>query len=202
MSAGLDLSIAGDTRSLTKHLSKTQKKIIPQAAATALNKTTAKAKTLAKRTIVKKTRLAQKLFKRQFKVFKARPKNLASKIWVGLKKGARLKDIPQGKRKKILKSLGGSKPFRVTLKSGRTGTFVRVKSTGSRKGSKGWTKGRSRTSSKNLPIIDHDSRMVVFLPDDTRELLQAATKTVFDRDFKKIFKNEIKFRLKKLGKPR
>lgn len=193
------ISIKSDVKDLTRKLSRQQRVVIPQATADTLNKVISKINTATKKTLAAAVGVAQKHFKTRFHVYRANARRLKVKNWIGLRYGVRASELPGAAQRRTLKGLNvQSKPFMATMKSGKTKHFVRVEKTGSTKDSRGRTKGRPHTSSKNLPIVDIFSRSV-HLPENSRVIHKRLASEIMRREFRKTFRKQLKFRLKKKG---
>lgn len=197
------VSMKYEVDGLRRRLNKTQRQVIPLAASSALNRASSKALTQVRREVTKAAGVPQKVFKQHFKVFKASKRFLKASIWVGYKFGAALAELSGAARKHQLKRLGvQSQPFIATMPSGHRGRFVRVETTGSRRGGRRRTRGRPGTSPPNLPIVDVERHKVRLDDDVIRAAMDRARRSFIPREFSKIFRKEVGQRLNRLKRRR
>mgnify|MGYP003393209983 CR=1 FL=1 len=157
---GAALHVAIDLKALDRESSKLQARlnkislsIVPQAEARALNKAGADCTTQTRRDLSRAKQLPQRRLKERIKLFRAFPKKLSARVWIGLFARIRVDTLPGARYVKNGASAGmlragklSVKAFRATMPNGKAGFFVRVPP-GLRR-----SKSRPMSSPPNLPI--------------------------------------------------
>ena len=185
-----------ETRKAIRVLEKSRRQAVPQAMAQSLNRTAQRAMTRTRRALAQAKQLPQKVLKKRVQMFKASPRKLVARVWVGVKKHIPIESLPgarfiiSGKQAGTLKA-GRiiSKPFKATLKSGHSGLFVR-KAPALRR-----TAGRPATSSPNLPI-EHP---VVRLQPEAERIIEHETREQMRAFFPSELRRQVDRRLQKLS---
>ena len=177
--SGARANVRGDMKEITKHLDKTQRRIIPLATASALNKTAAQINTKARSIVAKDIGVAQKHINRKFKVFKANRRNWSVKNWIGTQVKIPVSKVFKDPKKQInytkKKNLtGGKTPFIARMKSGHSGPFYR--------------KGEKR-----LPIKE----AMIDISDISTRVLATVGPQIAMGKFRALFARELEWRLKR-----
>lgn len=171
------MNIRGDVKEITRHLSKTQRWVIPQAVPAALNKTGGKLNTQVRREISKRLGIPQKHFKNQIKLFRATRRRWEAKEWVGLDKRIPVSRVYKSKARQLTYAKGvqnvpASKLFPATMPSGHEGIFYR--------------KGSSR-----LPIQE----VMIDLTRVADDVLEMLGDVIVQKEFKRLLAHEIQYRI-------
>lgn len=186
------IDVKGDLRAIERDLTKVQRKVVPQAAARALNRVNGTVKTRLVRSLQAIFGAPnQKQIKRQVKIPK-RLRATAKRLRAGALASLYMPQVLAPHGSKFYFS-GGPRPvgalslFPAVMPSGHRGVFVRI-------GGERWTRGRKHSSSANLPIKE------IFTAQTERALMVAAPLiAAAGADWRRIVTAELKFRLERRG---
>lgn len=192
--SGIEIKV--DTASFAREIEIARKrmgaigtKVIPRVAAAAINKTADRTLTRSRRELANAKGLPQRIVGEKMQRFKATAQRLVARVWVGLKRGILVEELPGArydfKRGALRAGRVSVKPFKATMPSGKSGLWVR------RLPSVRSSVGRSE-SSPNLPIEKPTIRLQpeageilervaneqarTFLPGEFRRLIDVALK--------------------------
>lgn len=192
--SGIEVTV--DTRAFALEIAAARKrmgaignKVIPRVAAASINKTADRTLTRSRRELATVKGLPQRVIGEKMQRFKATTQRLYARVWVGLKRGILVEELPGArydfKRGALRAGRVSVKPFRATMPSGKQGLWVR------RLPSVRSTEGRAE-SSPNLPIEKPTIRLQpeageilervaneqsrTFLPVEFRRLINVALK--------------------------
>lgn len=192
------INIKGDVKAHTKHLSKLQKKIIPDATRSSINKTATSVTSAIKKPIAKEIGVRQKDIKKAFYIKRANRKKLTAEITIRphLRKLIR---YPAGEALKA-KALANSFPrhgvkgkaFIAKMKTGHRGVFKRA-ANGRIQKIKTSSSGNRYKSSKIVEIYAA-SPAQIFEINGYRRIAEEVSR----RRFPVVFDQEMRFRLSKL----
>lgn len=175
---GAIVNLRGDTKEITKHLEGTQRKVIPAAVSTSLNKTGAKLNTVVKRDLAKELGVPQKAFKNQIKLFRATRRRWKAKEWIGTKKTIKVSKILHSSAldkyyaKGLIEKPAGE-IFTVTLNNGHRGQFYR--------------KGEGRLPIQEIVLNISSVALKV--------LTSAADRANISREFRRLLSHELQRRI-------
>lgn len=132
----MSIQVTVDTRSFGADVLKAQrqmgeigKRIVPRVAAAAINKTADRTLTRSRRELASVKGLPQRIVGEKMQRFKATTQKLVARIWVGLKRGILVEELPGArydfKRGALRAGKVSVKPFRAKMPSGKQGLWVR-----------------------------------------------------------------------------
>lgn len=128
-----------------------------RAAQRAGSKTLTASATVVRRDIATRSQIPQRAIRGRFFLRRPSRRDLRASMWVGVEpvRASALGELRKGRKGYHVGRRYFPSAFEATMPSGHTGVFVRApEGYRTRRGSRGWTKGRPNTSSQNLPIIE------------------------------------------------
>lgn len=189
------LDVRADVREVERMLTDVQREVVPQATATALNKTINKVRTLSVRELSSRLKIPQKVLKKRLIIprsAKASPRRLTASV-IGLLLDVRLSDVSPGRQTKAGVTVRGEAykgAFRAKLPSGQDGVWRRSESAHLSSGRD--SKGRPRKN--RLPI-----EAVKFRINPPAEQVVEKNIRASDEYWRKTLEHEINYRLTRKG---